>query len=152
MWKKNYIKHFFRWLPLNYELTIKTRMTHSRYGEKKNLIIKLWFTVCCPNMPRAFRTRFLHASKSNLKFKLKLKIKKKIYNLNVYLFDSKIPFSRVIVFISPSKNLRNGWTKHKSAVEVNSRSHCPIFCSACPTFVNALPYGPSWPNSPPAYK
>lgn len=69
----------------------------------------------------------------------------------LYRFDSKMPFSLMIVFISPSKNRLNGWMKQFSAAVVKSRSVWPSFCSVWPTLSNALPYAPSWPNSAPAW-
>lgn len=80
----------------------------------------------------AFLTLFLQASRSNR-------------------FDSKIPRSLLMVFISPSKKRRSGCMKHECDEPIKSRSHCPSFCSACPTFVKQLPYGPSLPNSAPAF-
>lgn len=91
------------------------------------------FTACWPSMLLAFLTRFLQASRSNR-------------------FDSKIPRSLLIVFISPSKKRRSGCMKHECDDPIKSRSHWPSFCSAWPTFVKALPYGPSLPNSAPALK
>lgn len=73
-----------------------------------------------------------------------------LYCIKTNRFDSKIPFSRIIVLISPSRNRRRGWIKQFSAAVVNSRSDWPSFCSVCPTFISALPYAPSCPNSPPA--
>lgn len=108
----------------------------SEFRDRKQTICrkikKHKITVCCPSMLLAFLTLFLQASRSNL-------------------FDSKIPLSLVIVFISPSKKRRSGCMKHECDEPIKSRSHCPSFCSACPTFVKALPYGPSLPNSAPAF-
>ncbi len=56
-----------------------------------------------------------------------------------YLFVSSILRSLLIVFISPSRNLCNGPTKHWSALFIKSLSMLPSLCSHCPTLIKALP-------------
>lgn len=90
------------------------------------------------------RPNLIWSSKRNLKCDWRR------FNNESHLFDSRTPFSRVIAFMSPSRNLRNGCTKLMYDEPMNSRSHWPSFCSAWPTLVSALPYGPSWPKAAPA--
>lgn len=106
-------------------------------------------TDCVPKELLAFFTRFLQESKSNLQ-------QNNVFHCyyyasrNAYLFDSSTPFSLVTAFMSPSKNFRSGCTKLMYDAPMNSRSHWPIFCSACPTLVSALPYASFCPNTAPA--
>lgn len=105
--------------------------------------LHLTLTACWPSMLRAFFTRFLHASRSKLQEKdnknMKTDYVEMEEELPAYRFVSSMPRSLPIVFISPSRNLRNGCVKQMPEVAMKSCSHWPNFCSAWPTLISAWP-------------